>query len=287
VPVELGRDNEVASYIGAKLRAFALKDRGASYLIAFLTSFTVFLFSVACQSQTPGTKETIPQSLPTSPVGLDPASLVLELNRAIVVFKRGLKENWKTRDQYLSAFEKTQVVDSRGRSVTDAKQYVACAIDGHFRTHQVWDEGFPIEVEVHRTISEFIRLRNDAGQSGAASSRTDPDGRSAQFHPPLCMVPGHWTPVLASGLATAMLKTKIDPIYPAEALKQNVSGTVALQATIGSDGHVAALRIISGPAELHQAALDAVRQWTYQPYLLNGQPIEVETTINVAFVPNQ
>jgi TonB family protein len=286
VPMELGRDKEVASDIGANLRAFAPKDRSASYLIAFLTSITVLLTSVACQGQTPGTKETIPQSLQASSVGLNPASLILELNRAVVVFKQGLKENWRTRDQYLSAFEKTPVVDSRGRSVTDAKDYVACAIDGHFRTHQLWDEGLPIEVEVHRTISDLIKLRNEAGQSVASNSTTSPDGRPAEFHPPLCMAQDHWTPVLAAGLATSMLKTKVDPIYPAGDFRPNVTGTVVLQATIGSDGHVTSLRAVNGPALLYQSALEAVRQWTYQPYLLNGQPIEVETTINVTFPPN-
>ncbi|WP_396126756.1 energy transducer TonB [Acidicapsa ligni] len=84
-------------------------------------------------------------------------------------------------------------------------------------------------------------------------------------------------------MATALLKTKIDPTYPVNALEHNVSGSVTLRANIGKDGHIAALEIISGPAELHQAALNAVRQWTYQPYQLNGSPVEVETTISVPF----
>jgi protein TonB len=84
-----------------------------------------------------------------------------------------------------------------------------------------------------------------------------------------------------------MLKTKIDPVYPVEALKNHVSGTVVLHATIGNKGGVEALRAISGPVSLQQAALDAVRQWTYRPYLLNNSPVEVETTINVVFSPSR
>jgi len=56
-----------------------------------------------------------------------------------------------------------------------------------------------------------------------------------------------------------------------------------LQATISKVGSIQNLRVISGPPMLQQAALDAVRSWRYKPYLLNGDPVEVETTVNVVF----
>jgi protein TonB len=62
-----------------------------------------------------------------------------------------------------------------------------------------------------------------------------------------------------------------------------LSGTVLLAATIAKDGTIANLRVVSGPAMLQQAALDAVSQWRYRPYLLNGEPVEVETSVNVIF----
>jgi protein TonB len=58
---------------------------------------------------------------------------------------------------------------------------------------------------------------------------------------------------------------------------------VVLQATISKEGRVANLRVVSGPAMLQQAALDAVKDWRYKPYLLDDVPVEVETTINVVF----
>jgi len=73
------------------------------------------------------------------------------------------------------------------------------------------------------------------------------------------------------------------PIYPAIARAARVEGTVVLQAVISKAGTIENLRVASGPAMLQQAALDAVKQWRYRPYLLNGQPVEVETTINVVF----
>jgi protein TonB len=58
---------------------------------------------------------------------------------------------------------------------------------------------------------------------------------------------------------------------------------VVLQATISKNGTIENLRVIGGPAMLQQAAMDAVRQWRYKPYLLNNEPVEVETTVNVIF----
>jgi TonB family protein len=79
------------------------------------------------------------------------------------------------------------------------------------------------------------------------------------------------------------LLTKAVPIYPPAAKKARIQGKVVLDAVIGTDGNVESLRVLSGPPELQQSALDAVRQWTYKPYLLNGDPVEVETTVNIIY----
>jgi protein TonB len=79
------------------------------------------------------------------------------------------------------------------------------------------------------------------------------------------------------------LLNKTTPTYPPIAKAARVQGTVVLQATISKQGTIEDLRVISGPAMLQQAALDAVRQWRYRPYLLNNEPVEVETTVNVIF----
>jgi protein TonB len=77
--------------------------------------------------------------------------------------------------------------------------------------------------------------------------------------------------------------TKVAPVYPAEARAAHVSGMVVLHAIIGRDGTIENLTVISGPEMLRASALDAVRQWTYKPYLLNGEPTEVDTTITVNY----
>jgi len=88
---------------------------------------------------------------------------------------------------------------------------------------------------------------------------------------------------ISAGVAVGMLLQKTQPVYPPIAKAARVSGTVVLTATISKQGTIEGLKVLSGPAMLQQAAMDAVRTWRYRPYLLNNDPVEVETTINVIF----
>ena len=88
---------------------------------------------------------------------------------------------------------------------------------------------------------------------------------------------------ISAGVAQRQLRKSVPPEYPLVARAARVSGTVVLQAIIGKDGQIHDLTAVSGPPMLLQAALDAVQQWVYEPYRLDGEPVEVETTINVVF----
>ena len=88
-------------------------------------------------------------------------------------------------------------------------------------------------------------------------------------------------------MTAAMLVNRVQPVYPPLARQTRISGTVRLHAIIGKDGSVQQLEVIQGHPLLVQAALDAVRQWRYRPTLLNGEPVEVDTTIDVIFSLNQ
>ncbi len=88
---------------------------------------------------------------------------------------------------------------------------------------------------------------------------------------------------ISAGVAQGMLIQKTVPVYPPIAKAARVSGTVVIQATISKTGTIENLHVISGPAMLQQAAMDAVKSWRYRPYLLNNEPVEVETTVNVIF----
>jgi TonB family protein len=91
-------------------------------------------------------------------------------------------------------------------------------------------------------------------------------------------------PVIASqGVSGGSLERKVQPVYPAQARSMRLQGTVVLQVVIDEGGEVRNLRTVSGDAILARAAIDAVRQWRYQPYRLNGQLIKMPTHITVNF----
>jgi protein TonB len=85
----------------------------------------------------------------------------------------------------------------------------------------------------------------------------------------------------------ALLINKVQPVYPPLARQTRIAGTVRLHALISKTGSVESLEVISGHPLLVRAAMDAVQQWRYKPTLLNGEPVEVDTTIDVIFSLNQ
>ena len=78
----------------------------------------------------------------------------------------------------------------------------------------------------------------------------------------------------------------VNPGYPKEARKNKIAGTVRLLVTIGTDGQIHDLKPLSGPPELIPAAVKAVKQWRYNPFFMDGKPVEVQTDINVNFALN-
>ncbi len=88
---------------------------------------------------------------------------------------------------------------------------------------------------------------------------------------------------VSSGISQGLLVRQVKPQYPILAQQARIQGTVVLQAVIGKDGTVQDLRVVSGHPLLTGAAIAAVKQWLYRPYYLNGQPVAVDTQINVTF----
>jgi periplasmic protein TonB len=119
----------------------------------------------------------------------------------------------------------------------------------------------------------------DLGQGGSAVP-----GEIFQGHtqPPVVHAPAGPVSV-TSTIAEGLLLQKAVPVYPVIAKATRTEGVVVLQATISRSGAIEKLHVISGHPILQKAAIDAVTSWRYRPYLLNGQPVEVETTVNVIF----
>lgn len=91
-------------------------------------------------------------------------------------------------------------------------------------------------------------------------------------------------PPRISAMMEGSLMHRVEPIYPAIARSAHIQGTVIIAAVIGKDGGVEKLQVLSGHPLLVQAAINAVSQWRYRPYMLNNAPIEVDTQITVNFI---
>ena len=88
---------------------------------------------------------------------------------------------------------------------------------------------------------------------------------------------------VSSGVSTGLLIRKVPPAYPPLARQARIQGVVILQAQISKEGNIQNLQLISGHPMLAPAAIEAVKQWKYKPYLLNGEPVEVDTQVQVNF----
>jgi periplasmic protein TonB len=88
---------------------------------------------------------------------------------------------------------------------------------------------------------------------------------------------------VSSGVASGLILSKVNPIYPPDARANRVQGVVVLHVEIDKEGIIQKVELISGHPLLAPAAIDAVKQWTYKPYLLNGNPVNVDTQVQVNF----
>jgi protein TonB len=96
------------------------------------------------------------------------------------------------------------------------------------------------------------------------------------------------TPVLqtlsiSQGVSQGLVIRKISPSYPTNALRLRIEGPVQLLATISKKGDISAVKVLSGDQTLARAAVDAVKQWKYKPYLLDGSPVEIQTQVTINF----
>lgn len=148
--------------------------------------------------------------------------------------------------------------------------------------------GEPVEVETSVTVNFTLSDKPAAEDSGVAGEIPGgiPGDHAFGVVGTVSSTPGPngVTRVrVSSGVAQGLLATKVNPQYPQEAKDQHIQGVVVLQAIIDKEGNVEHLQLISGHPELAPAALEAVKQWKYRPYLLNGTPVEIATQVQVNF----
>jgi periplasmic protein TonB len=116
-------------------------------------------------------------------------------------------------------------------------------------------------------------------ESNVSASNSEPIGGLAGAHPD-----GPAAPIVIGGdVKPAQLLKSVPPVYPQMARTQRVAGSVRIDALIDATGKVTTMKVLSGPVLLHQAAMDAVRQWKYQPAQLDGNPTSMHLTVTVQF----
>ena len=165
-----------------------------------------------------------------------------------------------------------------------------------FRLHAVpGDQGEPVEVDTMAALPfDFRKLQCDAGrrqgikrggghgavQSAGGPCNTPRNLRSLRSTPATQYLA---RPVIEPSRAEEMLAHKVEATYPQMARIAHIQGNVILQVLIDKQGHVANIKPMIGHPILIQAALDAVKQWEYKPFQLNGEPAQVETAVVVKF----
>jgi periplasmic protein TonB len=88
---------------------------------------------------------------------------------------------------------------------------------------------------------------------------------------------------ISSGVANSMLRHNVEPVYPSEARARHITGDVLLRILIDTSGNVTDVRVEKGQPILVDAAVEAVKQWKYRPYVLNGEPVEADAPIKIRF----
>ena len=136
------------------------------------------------------------------------------------------------------------------------------------------------EIELKDKINFAGAVEVNVSRVGALEQQEIPTGvASAQQVPPHAVQRVR----VSQGVSQGLLTHKVDPQYPPLAKQAHIQGTVVLHAVIGKDGQVQGLQVVSGHPMLSAAAISAVKQWRYKPYMLNGKPVEIDTNITVNF----
>lgn len=142
----------------------------------------------------------------------------------------------------------------------------------------------PKNIAVVKDEAPVIYTNNSDGVAGGTGNVLGGLIGSGPAGPPPPPKPATPSRIRVGGnVEAAMVTNKVMPVYPPIAKTAHVSGTVVLHAIISKDGSIQELQYVSGPPLLMKSAMDAVKAWHYRPTMLNGDPVEVDTTIDVVF----
>jgi TonB family protein len=194
--------------------------------------------------------------------------------------------------QYLEIAASRVQSQREGKQKGDVSQFT---IAGHdfYRADFEYRQGISHRTFLCASIKDYMLHWNIIGWSKQAIETAVSTLDSMASSPPTTPAESKPTPTedqhlptkvrVPPGMSTGLLIKKVTPDYPPEAKYAHIQGSVVVRATINRTGDVADLEVISGPIELVVSAVNAVRKWKYRPYLLNGNPVAVETQIVVNY----
>lgn len=169
------------------------------------------------------------------------------------------------------------------KKACDGSAAVGCSNLGYLYEH---GQGV---AQDYNHAAQFYQKACDGGYASACADSKRVSGLAAAIgigasnQPPPASQTGTPRIQVGGAVQAAKMIRQVPPVYPVLAKQAHVTGTVVLHAIVGKDGTIEKLQLVSGPPLLVQAAIDAVKQWQYSPTLLNGQPVEVDTSIDVNF----
>ncbi len=154
--------------------------------------------------------------------------------------------------------------------------------------HPIVIKNHPAQASAQPSGQPGIAKSAPVGEVAAPSMAAVASTGSGSSLPSLMSSGNASTPVLqdlhvSQGVSRGLLVKEIPPVYPASARQMQVEGTVELLATISKTGSISGVKVVSGNPQLTHAAVDAVKQWKYKPYLLDGVPVEIQTQVTVNF----
>lgn len=200
--------------------------------------------------------------------------------------------------QYLDAMANSLQAGKKAQQKGDVNQF---AVAGHdlYRSNFEFREGVNYRSLICSPAKDRLLIWNIGGSSKNAVETAVATLNAITASPPAA-IPG--TPAapessatqsplptqpvkvkVASGVTSGLLVKKVAPVYPPEARRAHIQGSVVMRAQINKAGDIVDLEVIDGPIELAVSAVNAVRQWKYRPYLLMGEPVTVETQIVVNY----
>lgn len=190
---------------------------------------------------------------------------------------------------------KTAPVKGRQGSVSERVRSLPASPAGRVEASRMSETLLPPRVEVLRTaaavgspgaltsaepeLGASSAGRGEVSSASAASAAGDVPVTAASRP---AAVPVTRMSISSVALASSLISAR-QPIYPADARRLGMEGKVVLEAVVGRDGVVQNVRVLEGPVLFQQSAIEAVRTWRYRPYLVDGQPVEVETRITVSY----